>query len=112
MSEDILMMIIMLPVAFLMLGIGIYQMKSQKPAGFYSGVEPPKPEEITDLRAWNLKHGGMWVVYGAVIAVTTVVATFVLGGAWCAICFTGGIMLPLPFMVWYHHRLMRIYIKK
>ena len=111
MFGTILMLIIMLPVAFLMGGIGIYQIKSPKPAWFYSGEEPPKPENITDLRAWNTKHGGMWVVYGAIILITTVIGVIDLSsiGMWF---FMGGILLPIPFMIWWHHRLEKIYLKK
>ena len=105
------MLIIMLPVAFLMMGIGIYQIKSSKPAWFYSGEEPPKPETITDIRAWNTKHGGMWVVYGAVILLTVVVGVIDLGGIGM-IFFIGGILLPIPFMIWWHHRLEKNYLKK
>ena len=111
MFGTILMLIIMLPVAFLMVGIGIYQIKSPKPAWFYSGEEPPKPETITDIRAWNTKHGGMWVVYGAVILLTVVVGVIDLGGIGM-IFFIGGILLPIPFMIWWHHRLEKNYLKK
>ena len=110
MFGTILMLIIMLPVAFLMVGIGIYQIKSPKPAWFYSGEEPPKPETITDLRAWNTKHGTMWVVYGAIILLTTVIGVIDLSaiGMWF---FIGGIFFPIPFMIWWHHRLEKRYLK-
>ena len=110
MFGTVLMLIIMLPVAFLMMGIGIYQIKSPKPAWFYSGEEPPKPEIITDLRAWNTKHGAMWVVYGVIIILTTAVGVIGIDGIgmWF---FMGGIMLPIPFMIWWHHHLMKRYMK-
>ena len=111
MFGQIFMLIISALVAALMIGIGIYQIKCKKPAGFYSGVEPPKPEELTDVRAWNCRHGGMWVLYGIVIIVTTLVSLFtseIVG----VLLFIGGIMLPIPFMVWWHHRLERVYLKK
>ena len=111
MFGTVLMLIIMFPVAFLMMGIGIYQIKSPKPAWFYSGEEPPKPETVTDLRAWNAKHGGMWVVYGAVILLTVVVGVIDLGGIGM-IFFVGGILLPIPFMIWWHHRLERKFLRK
>ncbi len=93
-----------------MIGIGIYQIKSPKPAWFYSGEEPPKPEELTDLRAWNLKHGGMWVLYGVVILLTSFVGAFGMEGIaiWL---FMGGIILPIPIMVWWHHHLIGKYMK-
>lgn len=68
MGEAIISGVILWPCAFLMLGIGIHQLKSTKPVGFYSGEEPPKAEEISDVSAWNKYHGGMWVIYGVLIA--------------------------------------------
>ena len=112
MFGTILMLIIMIPVALLMVGIGIYQIKSPKPAGFYSGVEPPKPEEINDLRAWNTKHGAMWMVYGGIIALSAIIFSFVIDGLVGTVILIGGVMLPLPFMVWWHHHLESKYLKK
>lgn len=111
MFGTVLMLIIMLPVAFLMMGIGIYQIKSPKPAWFYSGEEPPKPETVTDLRAWNTKHGGMWVCYGIIILITTVLGVIGLNGIG-TVLFIFGILLPIPLMVWWHHRLEKRYLKK
>ena len=111
MFGEIFMLIIGFLVASIMIGIGIYQIKSPKPAWFYSGEEPPKPETITDLRAWNRKHGSMWILYGAVIIVTSIVARFTSETVG-VLLFIGGIMLPLPFMVWWHHHLESRYLKK
>ena len=98
-------------VAFIMIGIGIYQLKSDKPVGFYSGVEPPKPEELTDVRGWNVRHGAMWVIYGGVIIVTSVFAALFLSGLWCPLLMTGGVMLPIPALVLYHLYLEKRYLK-
>jgi hypothetical protein len=47
-----------------MISIGVSQLKSKTPVGFYTGEKPPKAEELTDVSAWNRKHGMMWVLYG------------------------------------------------
>ncbi len=44
--------------------LGIFQYRSKEPVGFWSGKEPPKREEVTDVKAYNQKHGIMWMVYG------------------------------------------------
>lgn len=62
--ENIIVCVIFGFVALIMIAIGISNFKSTKPVGFYSGVEPPSPEEITDIHAYNKKHGWMWVAYG------------------------------------------------
>ena len=50
-------------VALIMLGIGISQLKSKDPVGFYTGEKPPEKERLSDVNAWNKKHGMMWVIY-------------------------------------------------
>lgn len=62
--EHIIVCVIFGLVALIMIAIGVSNFKSIEPVGFYSGVEPPSPEEITDIPAYNKKHGWMWVVYG------------------------------------------------
>jgi hypothetical protein len=90
--------------------IGIVQYRSTKPVGFWSGKEPPKSEDITDVRAYNHKHGIMWIVYAAGF-----LACFISGGfiseyaaaAAAGIECIGG----LGLMILYHNRLDRKYLK-
>ena len=35
--------------ALVMFGIGISQLKSKEPVGFYSGIEPPAREQLSDV---------------------------------------------------------------
>ena len=44
-------------VALIMFGIGISQLKSKDPVGFYTGEKPPEKERLSDVNAWNKKHG-------------------------------------------------------
>lgn len=62
--ENIITCIICELVALFVIAIGISNFKSIEPVGFYSGVEPPTSKEITDIPAYNKKHGWMWVAYG------------------------------------------------
>lgn len=49
--------------------LGRNYMRSKTPLGFYTYEKPPKPEEITDVEAWNKKHGiGMFVFAGLLTA--------------------------------------------
>ncbi len=68
MAESLIYFAIMCLTAFIMTGIGISQLKSRKPVGFYTGVKPPEEKQLRDVKAWNRKHGIMWIVYGGVIA--------------------------------------------
>lgn len=56
--------LIFVVVAFIMISIGISNVRSTAPVGFYTGIEPPSPDEITDIPAYNKKHGWLWIGYG------------------------------------------------
>lgn len=47
-------------VCVLILGIGVWSWRSDKPAGFYAGVKPP---EVKDVRKYNHAVGMLWFVY-------------------------------------------------
>lgn len=112
MSEIIICVIIYLAVAIFMLGIGIVQVKSKVPVGFYSGEVPPKESEITDVRAWNVKHGTMWILYGVIILVSAGVSFMIGDSLWNLIPMCGGIIVPVIIMIIYHHKLCDKYLIK
>lgn len=101
--------IIFLFTAAVMIGIGIAQIKSEKPVGFYSGEQPPDAEELTDVRAWNIAHGRMWVCYGVLILVSGAAGVCIGDSLWCLIPFSVGTLVPPAFMARHHHRLMKQY---
>lgn len=102
-------LLIMLFVALLMFVIGIFQMQSTKPVGFYAGEKGPEEKELTDVQAWNIKHGIMWVLYGITIVITSLIGVSMIDSVWCTVPLIGGVTLPLPFMIWFHHRLIARY---
>ena len=95
--------------AAIMLILGIIQYRSDKPANFYSGGDGIKPEEISDISAWNHRHGIMWIIYGLVILVTGVLGIFTDNEILTIILLFGGSLVPIPFMVVYHHKLEKKY---
>ena len=109
-SEDIICFLIYLMVALFMMGIGIFQLKSREPVGFYSGEKPFDKSELSDVAAWNKKHGMMWLIYGVIILISYGIGA-VIGSesVLCVIPMCGGVIIPLPVMIWNHHRLIRIY---
>lgn len=98
--------------AAVMIGIGIAQMKSAEPVGFYSGGEAPKAAEITDVAAWNRKHGAMWILYGIGLVLAWVCGLIVGESLWVLAPLFVFPLLPIPGMVFYHHRLMKRYYVK
>ena len=111
MAEIIFALVIYLLVAAIMLGIGISQYRSKSPVGFYSGEKPPMESELTDVDAWNKKHGKMWIWYSVIIIISYLagIPFLVIDSVWCVVPLCGGIMIPLPFMIRYHHKLVEAY---
>lgn len=56
-AETVIVLVILLVSAAPIIIIGIVQYRSKDPVGFWSGEKPPKREQITDVRAYNRKHG-------------------------------------------------------
>ena len=113
MVEFIFCFVIYLFVAVIMFGLGISQYRSEKPVGFYSGEKPPLESELTDVNVWNKKHGKMWIWYGVIIIISYLlgVPLMDLDNAWCVLPMCGGIIVPIPLMIRYHHKLLREYKK-
>ena len=71
MNPELILM--MIPVGFctiIFLAIGAWQWKSKNPVGFWTGQKPPKPEEISDISAYNRGHASMFFAYGAAMPVS------------------------------------------
>lgn len=110
-AETVIMLVILLYSAAPIIILGIVQYNSKKPVGFWSGDKPLEKEQITDMKAYNQKHGLMWILFG-----TGFILCFLCGlpfggeiaAILCIIEATGGIL----GMVAYHNRLNRIYRRK
>lgn len=112
-AEIIIGLVIMLFVAAVMLGIGISQYRSTKPVGFYSGEKPPLESELSNVSMWNQKHGKMWMWYSVAIigGYLLGIPLMMMDTAWCVLPMCGGCLIPLPFMIRYHNKLIREYRK-
>ena len=111
MTEIILPLFILSYVSLILIVIGIMQYKSQKPTGFYTGETPPKAEELTDVTAWNHRHGMMWIIYGAAIVPAFLSGLLIphemLAMLPVALVILGGI----PVLILYHHKLKSTYYR-
>ncbi len=111
MAETIICLAILLISMGPIITIGIVQYRSKEPVGFWSGKKPPKREEITDVQAYNHKHGLMWIVYGVGFLLSFVCGLpfgGLITGYLCMIEVMGGLLI----MVAYHNRLNRMYERK
>ncbi len=113
MAETIMCFVIYLLVALVMIGIGVSQLKSKTPVGFYSGEKPFEAGELSDVPMWNKKHGKMWIIYGIIIIFSGLAGTFLIGAdaAWQVVLIpmAGGVVAPIIWMIGYHERLVRKY---
>ena len=99
-------------VALVMLGIGISQLKSKDPVGFYTGEKPPEKESLSDVNAWNKKHGMMWVIYGGCIVCSWVCSALIKNSLFSVIPLIVGVITPIVIIMICHHRLVKKYYKE
>ncbi|MBR2950898.1 MAG: hypothetical protein IKC46_13765 [Lachnospiraceae bacterium] len=111
MAEYIISLVIFSLVTIVMIIIGISQMRSKKPVGFYSGEKPPREEELSDVVAWNKKHGYMWVAYGLIIIGFFVMTSFIKSETIAMVLLLSGIIGSVPIMMLYHSYLKKKYYK-
>ena len=103
--ENLVFLLIMIPLAAFFTGLGVYAMKRKKPMWFWSGSEV-KAWQIRDIPAYKRANGWMWIGYSlgfwaaAGLSFLQVPAAGILTAIWCL----GGI--PLLIMVY-----RRIYTK-
>lgn len=101
-------LVIVCVAALTLIGIGVLQVRSKEPVGFYSGVKPPEKDQLRDVEAWNKKHGTMWILYGTsmMIAGFAGIASMTCSTiAELAVAFGGPVI-----MVWYHSKLEKSYL--
>ena len=113
MAEYIIYCVIRCLIALIMIGIGMSQLKSRKPVGFYTGVKPPEEKELRDVKIWNRKHGIMWILYGCAIIggglVRMIVSMFGGDNVFLTIAELVVVIGGIFVMMWYHTRLERLY---
>ncbi len=91
--------------------LGIVQYRSKEPVGFWAGKKPPRKEEITDVGAYNRKHGLMWILYGAGL-IGCFLCGMPFGGLVAAYLCMAEVMGGIFIMAAYHNRLNRMYYRK
>lgn len=95
--------------ALIMIGIGVAQLRSRKPVGFYTGEKAPEEKDLSDVSAWNKKHGMMWIVYGGIIVLVYVAGLLIGESPLLWIPIVVGLLGPIPVMILYHHHLSKEY---
>ena len=104
--EKYLFMCIMIPVAALFTGIGIFAMRRKKPMWFYAGSEV-KPWQIKDVPAYNKANGWMWIVFSLVFWAAALLSLFDTPAA--GILLVVGCLVGIPGLVIAYGRIYRRY---
>lgn len=111
-AENIICLVILIICALPMIVIGIAQIKSKNPVGFWAGKEPPAKGQVRDVPDYNKKHGIMWILYGVGMPVSFFVGAPFGEGLGSAVAMTAEVVGGLILMIWYHNYLDKKYVRK
>ena len=102
-------LIIMIPVSLLFTGLGIYAWKRKKPMWFWSG-STVEEEEISDVKAYNRANGILWLVFSALLWISTVLGYRYgeIGG----ICLLVSCLIAIPLLPLVYGKILKKYKKK
>ncbi len=93
--DNIIWLIIMIPVSLLFTGIGIFAWQRKKPMWFWSG-STVKGSEISDVAAYNRANGIMWLVFSLIMWVSTVLGAMNMKAG--GILLTAGCIIGVPLL--------------
>ena len=83
----------------IILGIGIWSYRSEKPVGFFTGTKPP---EVTDVRKYNHAVGILWFAYAVLLETLGIPFLFLKqNSAAFILVFMGTIAITIGLMVGY-----------
>ena len=108
----ILYIVIIALTAMLMIGIGIFQYGGKNPAQISTGAPPVRAEELTDVRAWNHRHGIMWMLYGVIMLAGLGLSFAFQKPLYSGMTILAAVCLPVLFIPVYHNYLKKKYMKK
>ena len=112
MGEFITSLFIHFAIGIIMIIIGISKMKKQEPIRFYHREKPLRYDEVTDVKAYNKKHGMMWIIFGVVIILFEIIGMIMKYSVYfffiVILTAIAGIILTMK----YHQKINNEYVKK
>lgn len=111
MAENIIASAIVFFVSAIIFILGVSQIKSDEPVGFYTFEEAPKKDEITDIKEWNRKHGYMLMVYSIATVISFLICLAFNYHTAAFIAFFCVILGFIPLMMLYHRYLKKKYYR-
>lgn len=91
---------------------GIRQCKSESPVVMNTGEKPLRPEQLSDVKAWNTGHGRALMAFGMAIAFTVGIFPFSLNyidAGISTIIFIVMVAAEIAGLEVNHNRLERLY---
>ena len=110
MAEYIILITISLLTGMIFIILGICQCRSRSPVSLNTGEKPPKPEQLSDVKAWNAGHGTALIMFGIAIAFTCSIFPVILKHADTVIttvAFIAAIVAEIAALEVNHGRLKR-----
>ncbi len=104
--ENLVFLLITIPVAAFFTGLGIYARRRKKPMWFYSGSEV-KPWQIRDIPAYNRANGRMWLLFSLIFWAAALLSLFDTPAA--GILLAVGCLAGIPGLVIAYRRIYRNY---
>ena len=104
--ENLVFLIIMIPLAAFFTGLGVFAMRREKPMWFYSGSEV-KPWQIRDIPAYNRANGWMWIGYSLGFWAAAILGCFHVPAAGILVMVT--CLLGIPGLLIAYNRIYKKY---
>ena len=96
-------------ISLLLLGIGIWAWRSDKPVGFFTGTKPPA---VSDIRKYNHSVAVLWFAYAALFELLGLPFLFLKhNAAGFLLCIAGVPVISIALMLVYT-RILRRYEQK
>ncbi len=107
MAETVISFSIFFITSIIMITIGLVQIKSKEPVGFYTGKPAPSADQLVDVSMWNRKHGHMWIIYGIAIMSSFLIGQFINRVSVVLFIYLIVIFGSILVMMWYHRHLIK-----
>lgn len=108
-TASIITLVLILLCGFVLIGLSISNMKSTHPVGFYAGEPHPKDDDITDIKAYNTKHGQMWIAYG-IDYILVFLASFLPLNHYVYVALLTVVLIGKAiYIIWNHNNLQKMY---